>query len=92
MYIGVLPTPQSTAIFDNLTTFAQHQLTQHHNRFASQSSAKPSTILNIYHDYAATKILHNHTLLVIDILKRDKVSQTLHAILDKYYSRFPSAP
>ena len=41
LYIKVLPPPLNSAILDNLTIFAQHQLTQHYNYFASRSFAKP---------------------------------------------------
>ena len=72
LYIGVLYPPLNTAILGNLATFTQHQLTQHYNRFSSPFSAKPPTIMNIYHDKATPEPLFNHALLAIDLLQDDK--------------------
>ena len=67
LYIRVLSSPLNTAILDNFTTFAQHQLTQHYNHFASPSSTKPPRIMNIYYDKVITQPLLTHALLAIDI-------------------------
>ena len=67
LYIEVLPPPLNTIILDNLTTFSQHQLTQHHNRFPSPSSTKSPTIMNVCHDKETTEPLLNYTLLAIDM-------------------------
>ena len=68
MSIGILPLPLHIAILDNRTTFAQYQLTQHHNRHPPTSSTKLQPLMTVYHDKIEIEPLHKHTLLEIDML------------------------
>ena len=72
MIIGVLPPPLFSAILDNLTIFAQNQLTHHHNRFPTNSSAKFPTLMTVYYDKIENEPLLNHTILAIGMLKDTK--------------------
>ena len=72
IYIGILPPLLYTTILDNLTTFAQNETTQHHNRIAQSSSIKPPLIMNIYHEKSAIEPLFNHELLAMTNQKSRK--------------------